>query len=427
MPSALDELVLSRIVATEAARRPHRLVYVFENGPYLPERVTVEDIARAGNQIAAAFLAAGLRPGDPVAVMLRNHPEFIHTLVGNAKLGLPTIPVDHRTRGEQLAWLLAVIRCAALVTADYVVADPAAAAVIADSGVPTWVLSTAEGRAQQLDYPSGWHYLNRILIPRRPGPDVGEHVHDPGAPWLLLPTAGRTGELELLEVPWARMALLRAVPGFLGYRRDDVPYTGLTLAQGNALALTAIPPLVRTVRHSVISRWFTKSRLWRICADFGATTWSSAGVIASAVYSLPSSDADRSHTVRLVVSTGMPPQIWRAFEERYGVAVTEWYGTMEGAFACNPAGTGPIGSFGRPPAGVGEMDVIDGAGRPVPSRAVGELVFRPTDRHAWMPTGATVTRDDDGWLYAAYREPDEPSLRATDIAPARPRPKPLSA
>jgi acyl-coenzyme A synthetase/AMP-(fatty) acid ligase len=128
-----------------------------------------------------------------------------------------------------------------------------------------------------------------------------------------------------------------------------------------------------------------------------------------------------------VVSSGMPARIWRAFEERYGVAVTEWYGTMEGAFACNPAGTGPIGSFGRPPAGVGEMDVIDVAGRPVPARAVGELVFRPTASHAWTPTGETVTRDADGWLYTAYRGPDEPSLRATDLDTARPRPKPLSA
>jgi len=424
--SQLDQAVLSRIVAAEASRSPNRLVYIFENAPHPHERVTAGDLARAGNQIAASFMAAGLRPGDPVAVMLRNHPEFIHTMVANAKLGLPTVPVDHRARGERLAWLLAYTPCSALVTADYVVADPSAATVIADSGVPTWVLSTPEGRAENLDYPTGWHYLNRILLGGA-GPDVGEHVTDLGAPWLLLPTTGRDGEVEFLEVPWERMALLRAVPGWVGYRPDDVAYTGLTLAHGNALALTAIPALTRAVHHSVISRWFTKRRLWSICAEFGATTWASVGEIASAVYSLPSSDADRAHPVRLVVSSGMPAGVWRAFEQRYGVAVTEWYGTMEGAFACNPAGTGPIGSFGRPPAGVGEMDVIDGAGRPVPARAVGELVFRPPGGHAWMPTGETVTRDDDGWLYAAYRGPDEPSLRATHIDTARPRPKPLSA
>jgi crotonobetaine/carnitine-CoA ligase len=432
--AGLDETVLSRIVAAEASRAPHRLVYVFENGPHPPERVTVGDLARAGNQIAGAFLAAGLRPGDRVAVMLRNHPEFVHTLVANAKLGLPTVPVDHRARGERLAWLLGFAGCAALVTADYVVADPAAAAVIAEAGMPTWVLSTPEGRAENLDYPSGWNCLNSILTGPS-GPDVGQHVTDPAGPWLLLPTIGPTGEPVAVEVPWDRMPLLRAVPGCLGYRPDDVAYTGLTLAEGNALALALVPPLVRAVDHSVISRWFTKNRLWRICIEHGVTTWASVGEVATAVYSAPSSEDDRAHRVRLVVSCGMPARIWRAFEERYGVSVVEWYGTMEGAFACNPAGVGPVGSFGRPPAGVVEMDVVDRDGNPVPARTLGELVARPAGgqaalnyhrnarapaakiRHGWLHTGEMVTRDEAGWLYAAYRWHGDPGPSPTSSTP----------
>lgn len=133
----------------------------------------------------------------------------------------------------------------------------------------------------------------------------------------------------------------------------------------------------------------------------------SAGEIASAVYSLPSSEVDRHHSVRLVVSTGMPGDIWRAFEERYGISVLEWFGTIDGAFACNPAGAGPVGSFGRPPAGVGEMDVIGDDGDPLPARTLGELVFRSAGGAAWSRTGETAIRDEDGWFYAAYRLRDE--------------------
>jgi crotonobetaine/carnitine-CoA ligase len=405
MAHPLAEVVLSRIVAAEAARDPDRLVYVFENAPHPAEPVTARDLARAGNQIAAAFLDAGLRPGDRIGIMLRNHPEFVHTLVAGAKLGLPTVPIDPRAQGDRLDSLLRLAGCAALVTADYVVADPAAASTISQLAVPTWVLSTPEGRAERLDYPCGWGCLNEVLLrPRRP--DVGEHVADPADPWLLLPTSGPTGEPVLLEVPWARMSLLRTVPRSLGYRRDEVVYTGLPLRECNTIALALVPPLVGAAGRSVISRRFTKSRLWRICVEYGVTTWASVGDVARALYALPSSEDDRSHAVRQVVSRGMPPQIWRAFEERYGVSVVEWWGTMEGAFACNPTGVGPIGSFGRSAAGVGELDVVDPVGNAVPPRTVGELVVRRDD--GWWRTGEMVSRDEEGWLYAAYCCNEEP-------------------
>ena len=71
MPHPLDEVVLSRIVAAEASRDPDRLLYVFENAPHPAEAVTARDVIRFGNQLAAAFLDAGLGPGDRIGIMLR--------------------------------------------------------------------------------------------------------------------------------------------------------------------------------------------------------------------------------------------------------------------------------------------------------------------------------------------------------------------
>src|SRR5438270_342901 len=141
-------------------------------------------------------------------------------------------------------------------------------------------------------------------------------VADPAEPWLLLPTSGPTGEPVLLEVPWARMSLLRAVPEALGYRSDDVVYTGLALTECNAIALALVPSLVGAADRSVISRRFTKSRLWRIWIECGVSTWAIVADVARAIYALPGSEEDGSHAGRLVTSCGMPPQIWRAFEAR---------------------------------------------------------------------------------------------------------------
>ncbi len=421
----LGQLVLSRLAVTEAELDPDRPAFLFENGDHPVETLTTGDLVLGGNRLAAALRAAGLRRGDRVAVMLRNHPEFLISLTANATLALPTVPVDPRSRGDKLAYFLTFAECAGLITADYVVADPSAAEVIRASGVRTWVLSTPEGRAAGLDC-NGWPSLNEILDGSE-APGLGQHVTDPNESWMLAYTSGTTGDPKAIEFTYDRVALYRAVPRWFGYHPDDVTYTGLSLTHGNALVATMLPALTRTVAQAVFSRRFTKSRLWDVCIEHGVTTWSNLGGIATAIYSEPSSPKDRAHAVRLVVSAGMPREIWRAFEERFGVDVLEWYGTMEGGFACNPVG-GPIGSFGKPPEGVVEMDVRDENNKPVGPGVIGELVVRPFGgeakltyfrnaeasarkvRGGWLRTGDMVTYDADGWYFFSHRR-EEGGLR----------------
>jgi crotonobetaine/carnitine-CoA ligase len=100
----------------------------------------------------------------------------------------------------------------------------------------------------------------------------------------------------------------------------------------------------------------------------------------------------------------MPREIWRPFEERFAVRVLEWYASPEGAFAYNPVGVGPVGSFGRPPAGLLEMEVVDGDGEALPPGRVGELTVRRPG--GWVRTGHRVSRDANGWLtFAMGQEP----------------------
>jgi len=352
--------------------------------------------------------------------MLRNHPEFVYAMVANSRLGLTTVPIDPRARGERLRYFLTFAECRALVVADATLADPEAARVISGCGLRVYALSTPEGRAGGLGT-EGWPSLDEVLEgPERE--DVGQHVESIAHPWFLSYTSGTTGDPKAIAFGYDRMPFYRLTPGFFGYREDDVPYTGLSLIHGNALVVTLMPALWGVVDHAVFSRWFTKTRLWDVCIAHGCTTWSNLGGIATAVYGEPPAPHDRAHRVRLVVSAGMPRDLWQPFEERFGVRILEWYGTMEGGFACNPPGAGPRGSFGRPPAGMIEMDVVDEEDRPVPAGVVGELVARPAGQPArveyhgspeasarktrggWLHTGDMCWRDDQGWLFFAHRQ-----------------------
>ena len=419
MDVAPESLIFGRLVAERAEREPDRLVFVFENGGLPAERVLCGELARKGNQLAARLRADGFAPGDRLAVMMRNHPEFLYAMVAASKLGLVTVPVDPRARGDKLRYFLTFAECRGVVVADYTIADEAAAVVIREAGIRPYVVSTPEGREGVADV-SGWPLVDEALAGSEAA-DVGQHVDSAGYPWLLSYTSGTTGDPKAIIVPYDRTPFYARTADFFGYREDDVLYTGLSLVHGNALFVSMLPSLLGRTDHTVFSRWFTKTRLWDLCAEHGCTSWSNLGGIATAVYSEPPSPRDRDHPVRLVVSAGMPRELWRPFEERFGVRIVEFYGTMEGGFACNP-GTGPVGSFGKPPAGTFELDVVDENERPVPVRELGELVARPAGRPArleyhknpgasaektrggWLHTGDICWRDEEGWLFFSHRK-----------------------
>jgi crotonobetaine/carnitine-CoA ligase len=419
----LTTCVISRLVQRQAEAMPDKTVLVFENGPHPAEQLSFADVDIKGNQLAALLRAGGCTQGDRLGIMLRNHPEFVHGYVAAARLGVDSVPIDPRSRGDKLAYFLAFAECKALLVADYTLADPDVEDVIRRSGVQVLMLSTAEGRRQGLDLSSRYRVVNEALDgPERP--DMGQAVDDLARTWLVAYTSGTTGDPKAILFSYERHALYQRLPDWFSYRADDVPYTGLSLTHGNAILTALMPALWQRVDHSVFSRWFTKSNLWRICSEFGATTWSNLGGIATAVYSQPPSPYDREHRVRLVVSAGMPAELWRPFEDRYAVSVLEWYGTMEGGFAYNPVGAGPVGSFGKPPADVLTMIVADEHGREVPPGTPGELLVRPvagpacmsyyknpeaTERKVadgWLHTGDVVQTDDEGWLYYLHRRED---------------------
>jgi len=204
------------------------------------------------------------------------------------------------------------------------------------------------------------------------------------------------------------------------YRDDDVLYTGLSLTHGNAQAVTFSNAVAHGLR-AVVSERFSKSRLWDVCRRHGATTFSLLGGMATAIYAEPPRPDDADNPVRVVVSAGMPRALWVDFERRFGVAILEWYGAIDGGVAFKPVGAGPVGSFGKPIPGM-EMKVVDEQDREFPPDVTGELVCRnvggPTEiryldnpeasaaktRGGWIRTGDMCHADAEGWLFFDYRK-----------------------
>src|SRR3981081_2485855 len=157
-----EDAILARLVARRAGEETDHLALVFENGDHPEERVRNADLAVRGNQLAWELRRAGLRAGDRLGVLLRNPPEIVDATVGAPPLGLVTVPIDPRARGDRLRYFLTFAACSSLVVADSTLAGPAASGVIRDAGIPVYALSTTEGRSQGLDV-DGWPSLDEVL------------------------------------------------------------------------------------------------------------------------------------------------------------------------------------------------------------------------------------------------------------------------
>jgi crotonobetaine/carnitine-CoA ligase len=415
-----DESVLVDMVRIRAERDPDFDVLTFEHlsldGGTTPDEVrTYQDLAVNGNRLAAALVARGMGRGDRFALMMRNHPEFVEAMIAASITGCVFVPIDPRTRGEKLAFMLRNADCRGAVCGDYALGEVVAAE--AHGAKVDWSLvleSSDEDGALSIADADGAESLAYVLS--KPVSTLNIRLESPGDPLQIIYTSGTTGDPKGVVFPNQRFGAYGAVGIIAGYQPDDRPYTGLSLTHGNAQAVTLGPSIAMGLR-AVFSRRFTKSKLWELCRAHGCTAFSLLGGMATAIYSEPEKADDADNPVRRVMSAGMPAAIWLPFAERFGVEILEWYAAIEGGLAINPPGVGPVGSFGKPGPNL-EMKVLDENDRERPPFVPGEICSRPLDgssasveyhgnaeaserktRGGWLRSGDLGHTDEDGWLY----------------------------
>lgn len=386
-------------------------VEALPNGGLLEETRSYAELLDNGRRIAGALNAEGMRPGDSFAIILRNHPEFVDAMVGSEIASAVFVPVDPRTRGDKLAYMLRFSRCRGAVVSRMLVEHLRPLLPSLPDLQWVWVIDADEDDAP-------FQPLAAKLAAAEP-----HAIAEPRplqAPMQMLFTSGTTGDPKAILAPHARFAEVAAMGSVLGLEPGDRLYTGLSLTHANAQLITLGNALAGRL-PLVISRQFTKSRLWEIVARYGCTSFNLLGGMATAVFAEPSGPFDRAHRVRHVLSAGMPAAMWRAFEDRFGVQIFEFFGAAEGGLTLNPPGAGPVGSIGRAPAGM-VCEILDEEDRAVAPCVEGEICFRRADgtvapvcyfgnpeasaaktRGGWFRTGDVGWKDADGWNFFSHR------------------------
>jgi long-chain acyl-CoA synthetase len=130
-PSALtaeftDALSMFLAAVERAPDRP--LVHYFDR------TLTVRDVDRMTDALAAGFVELGLRPGDRVAVYLQNVPQFVLAMLATWKAGGIMVSINPMNKARELEYLLADSGATILVTLESLYEDPASEVVSGKGG-----------------------------------------------------------------------------------------------------------------------------------------------------------------------------------------------------------------------------------------------------------------------------------------------------
>lgn len=427
-PLPLAQLVRERAgLPTE----PALLTFVAHDasGKYEVSHRHYGDLWKRGQAIARALAARGLAAGDRFALQMQNHAEFADAMVASAILGTVFVPIDPRTRGKKLQYMLDSVGCKGVIAGSYCLPD--LQEVVGETPSVGWVWLVGS-RDPALKLPPRTEWLDEVAIEDGAElPIAGDRLE---MPMQMLFTSGTTGDPKAIIGSYLRYASIGEMIRFFGVEPTDRMYTGLSLTHANALAITLGGALYTGI-PAVISRKFTKSRLWSVIRDFDCTTMNLLGGMFSAIYSEPPTDRDADNPLRMVLGAGMPRNLWEPFSRRFGVEVLEFYGAAEGGVMVNPPGVGPIGSIGRPPPNL-IAHILDEDGRECAPNEPGEIVFENADgtpavvtyyRNAeasekktlggWLRMGDIGYRDEQGWFYFMHRKGNEIRRNGDFISP----------
>lgn len=309
---------IGQVIETWARQRPRATALRFEQ-----EAWTYAQFNAWANRIADVLRSEGVGPGDAVAILMENRPLVLAAVTAVVKLGAVAAMLNPQQRGDILTYSLRLTRPRlALVGAE---------CAEAWHSVTTDCPALWDGDQAPAGVPLLAPRLAQASAANPPG--VAEIQARQACFYIF--TSGTTGLPKASKMTHYRW--LRGMVGLgrlgLRMRAEDRFYCCLPLYHNNALTVSwgAVLSVGATL---VLSRRFSASGFWEDLRRHDATLFCYIGELCRYLLNQPASPRDRDHRVHTVVGNGLRPELWDAFQQRFGIPrISEFYGASESNLA----------------------------------------------------------------------------------------------
>ena len=399
------------VLAHHATRTPDTAITVFDG-----ETTTYGEMAERATALSAGLSARGVGPGDVVALLSYNCPEFLETIFAANHLGAIAMPINWRLAAPEVRYILEHSGARALVVDEDLV-ELGREATTGLEGAMVRAGITASP-------PDGWEVLAdlRTTPTREHAPAAAEDLH------RLMYTSGTTGRPKGVMLTHANLAWknLAHIVEF-GFTDADLGLACGPLYHVGALDLTTTS-LIAAGATTILHRAFDAADVVDELERSRVTTVWLAPAMVNAIMALPDIEERDLSSVRVIINGGekMPiplieriqrvfPSAW--FADAYGLTET----VSGDTFLDRDSIVTKLGSVGRPCLFL-ELDVWDDQGDPVAPGERGEIVLRgpkvfkgywrnpeATEEAfagGWFHTGDIGVLDEDGYLFIVDRLKD---------------------
>jgi long-chain acyl-CoA synthetase len=401
-------LNLGTILQAGAAERPRHPALKLDHVVY-----SYAELDRAARCVAASLRARDVQPGERVALLVPNVPEFTIAYFGILYAGAAVVPINVLAAAPEVTYFLRDSD-ARLLVAHPLFAGPARAGA-AEAGIPVVLAGGGEGE-------------DSLEAMQRAEPRDGMHPTGADDTAVILYTSGTTGKPKGAELTHSNLFVncafvvprlvpigpeehvaLATLPLFHSFGQTCIQ--NATIAGGGTFTL--LPRFEPGAAFEVMERD-------RVSLFAGVPT-----MYALLLHHPCERDYDLS-SLRHCLTGGapMPLEVMKAFEERFDVTILEGFGLSETSPVASfnvPGRPRKAGSIGYPVWGV-EMRVVDENDAPLGTDERGEICIRGHNvmkgylgrpeatkealRGGWFHSGDIGYRDEDGCYWIVDRKKD---------------------
>jgi long-chain acyl-CoA synthetase len=402
---------LATAFAASVKRRPDKIALYWGDSEFSYATLS----AQSGAVMAELTGKFGVKPGDRVALWVKNCPEFVSAVFGILSAGGVVVPINSFFKPAEVSYILNDSGANVLITG-------------AELAAHSETLKAARPALEILrvgEFPA----LNPSTVLHSPSSCTGKDLA------ALLYTSGTTGHPKGAMLTHGNfLHNVASCVVALKVREDDRIVVALpqfhsfmftvgtllpVLCGGGILLLKTLHPfksvLEEIVRHhgTILPAVPSFYRALLAVPEFGR---------------LP---------LRLCISGGapLPVEVFNEFTRKFPFPLREGYGPTESSpvATVNPIyGINKPGSIGKPIPNV-ELSIRDDAGKELPVGATGEICIRggnvmlgywnqPEEtakafRHGWLLTGDIGYRDADGYYYITDRKKDMLLVNGNNVYP----------